>query len=148
MPDKREKASEVIGKTNYVFAKKVDSFAEAYPTIARLRVEVAEYSGPWDRDKAPWVITETDFRHAVDCSNQLCYGGGVEVGWIIHDMVRQHLTEFEISKPCRGYEGTAKRRDRSCVHTFTVKATIVYKAPPPSKDRSPSSANSTGTPPP
>ena len=128
MSDKHQKATEIINNANYIFSRKVTSFAEAYPSVAKLRVEIAESSG-WSGEETPWVLTESTFRQAVDCSNRACYGGGVELGWILHDMVSKHLTTSEETKPCRGYEGSPKGRKRygACLHSFRVKVEIEYK---------------------
>lgn len=126
----REKLTDRINQTNHVFSRKVDSFAEAYPTIASLRVEVTEESGiGWGRSDSKWVFTEQNFRHAVNCSNTMCYGGGVEIGWLIHDMARNKETDREENKKCQGYEGSPKgrRRHRSCMNMFQIKAHVEYK---------------------
>lgn len=128
----REKLTDRINKTEYVFSQKVDSFEKAYPTIASLRVEVTESELGFGGSPRTWTFTERNFRHAVNCSNSLCYGGGVEIGWIIHDMAREKKTDHEEVKMCQGYEGSpkGKRRYRSCVHSFRIKAHVEYKAEP------------------
>ncbi len=42
--DDRQKLSDVVNNTDYLFKKKVNSFEEAYPSIASLQVEVTETS--------------------------------------------------------------------------------------------------------
>lgn len=76
-----------------------------------------------------WTFTERNFRHAVNCSNSPCYGGGVEIGWIIHDMARTEQADREETKMCQGCEGSPKgrRRYRSCLHSFHIKAHVEYK---------------------
>lgn len=125
----REKLTDRIAKTDYVFRRKVDSFEEAYPTIAKLHVEVTESQIGHGSSQCTRTFTERDFQHAVNCSNPPCYGGGVEIGWIIHDMVRDKKTDHEELKRCQGYEGSPKgrRRIRNCFHSFRIKAHIEYK---------------------
>jgi len=125
----REKLTDRINKTSYVFSRKVDSFEEAYPTIASLRVEVTESDLGFGRSPRTWPFTERNFQHAVNCSNPMCYGGGVEIGWMIHDMARNKETDREESKMCQGYEGSPKgrKRYRSCLHSFRIKVHVKYK---------------------
>ena len=127
--ENREKLTDVINITNYVFSRKVDSFTEAYPTIAKLRVEVTESDLGVDKPKYTRTFTEGNFSHAVNCHNSLCYRGGVELGWIIHDMVRNKQTDLEETKLCQGYEGSPKGKSRygSCLHMFHIKALVEYK---------------------
>lgn len=127
--DKREKLTDRINKSEYVFSRKVDSFEEAYPTIASLRVEVTEEEIGLSSASRTWTFTEKNFIHAVNCSNSMCYGGGVEIGWMIHDMARNKQTDHEEIKRCEGYEGSPKgrRRYRSCLHAFHIKAHVEYK---------------------
>lgn len=125
----REKLTERINNTDYVFSKKVNSFQEAYPTIASLRIEVTESSFGFGSSSRTWTFTEANFRHAINCSNSMCYGDGVELGWMLHDMVRKKQIQHEERKGCQGYEGSPKgrRRYRSCLHSFQIKAQVEYK---------------------
>lgn len=128
-----EKLTDVLNKSEPLLGGKINSFAEAYPTISKLRVEITESEMVWPKEHGSWVMTERDFRHAINCSNPVCHGGGIELGWIIHDMASRKLTSHEETRRCRGYEGSPKgrRRDRSCLHVFSVKATVEYKADEP-----------------
>src|SRR5687767_6765746 len=119
---KREKLSDVHNRSEYVLAPKT-TFEKAYPTIAKLLVKVSEGAGGFGESRTI-TLTEQDFSHAVNCSNPVCYGGGVEVGWFIHDMVRAGKTEDSTSKSCQGYEGSpkGKKRYRSCMNFFRVHA--------------------------
>ena len=109
--DKREKLTDRINKSEYVFSRKVDSFEEAYPTITSLRVEVTEEEIGLSSASRTWTFTEKNFIHAVNCSNSMCYGGGVEIGWMIHDMARNKQTDHEEIKRCEGYEGSQREGD-------------------------------------
>ncbi len=125
--DDREKLSNRISKGGYVFGHRIASFAEAFPTIASLQLEVADKQ-MGDQEARRHVITERAFRSIIDCSNPLCYGGGVDVGPIIHELVAQGKTDDERSVMCRGYEGSPKGRKkyRSCMHIFRIRTHIEY----------------------
>jgi hypothetical protein len=125
----REKLTDVISKSQFLFSKKVDTFHEAYPTIAKLHVEVSEKELGSSGLARRLTFTEQHFQHAVNCSNPVCYRGGVQVGWLIHDMVRNKETDREETKSCEGYEGSPKgrKRYRTCLHRFTVKAHVDYR---------------------
>ncbi len=51
------------------------------------------------------------------------------MGEIIHAMVRDKKTDHEEERKCQGYEGSPKgrKRYRSCLHSFHIKAHIDYK---------------------
>jgi len=83
-----------------------------------------DYSDEW-----PTHMTHETCRPFVDCSNAVCYRGGVAILPILRDMVREGKTESETTRPCRGYEGSPKGRERvrDCLHGFTVRVHVVYK---------------------
>jgi hypothetical protein len=123
--DHRPKASEVFRNTNYVFATKLP-FNEAFPEIEEIRVEVQEtgygtpnYMGVYDKRVGEFV----------DCSNSQCYNGGVSVGHIIREMVRERETDREASAICRGNEASPKGRRvyRKCLNQFSLKISLTYK---------------------
>lgn len=122
----REKLSDRVTQHGYVFSQRANSFADAYPAIASLRVEVEDT----DLGEAPrlTVLTEGNFRHVVDCSNPLC-GGGVTVGFIVHDLVRERKTDDERTQMCPGYEGSPKGRRvyGKCMRMFRIRTHIVYR---------------------
>jgi hypothetical protein len=129
--DDRQKASDVFANTNFVFASK-KGFSEAFPTIEEARIEVEEMSS---------LEPQTHYRTSKDeglgefinCSNSLCYKGGVSVGEVLRHMVKENLTEYESKmKNCQGHEGSpkGKKYNRRCLHRFKVKAWIKYKTPP------------------
>ncbi len=125
----REKPTDRISEGHFPFSNRVDSFEEAYPTVSSLSVEVTESEVGSAETLRIWRFTERDFRHAVDCSNSLCYGGGVAIGWIIDDMARNTQGDREETKLCQGYEGSPKGsiRYRRCLHSFHIKAHLRYK---------------------
>jgi hypothetical protein len=128
---KHQKATDVWRQTTPAFGAKV-SFAEAYPTIEEATLEVDETS--------MGIATPIRTHHRnskggglnefVNCSNSLCYNGGVRIGTILYQMVREKQTDFE-SGPikCQGYEGSpkGKKRLRDCLNFFKVRVRIKYK---------------------
>ena len=87
--DYRPKASEVFREAHFVFAEKT-TFAKAFPTIRSARVEVTQSRDPvWRKmEMGPAIYNETNLGEYVDCQNSLCYNGGVSVGRMLRDMVR------------------------------------------------------------
>jgi hypothetical protein len=77
-------------------------------------------------------MTETNYSDAVNCSNPECYGGGVLLSFLMHDMVRARKTEGSFKEFCRGYEGSPKgrKRYRKCMYSFAGKIQIEYKPEP------------------
>ena len=67
----------------------------------------------------------------INCSNPVCYSGGIKLGLPIRDMVRARETEKEGSKLCQGSEGFPKGRRiyRKCANFFKYKITIKYRTP-------------------
>lgn len=68
------------------------------------------------------------FGEYFDCNNPVCYGGGISIGSIVREMVKSKLTSSQKSSFCRGYEGTARRKVRECLHHFVAKVHIIYNA--------------------
>ena len=124
----KEKASDLYNKQTPVMAKKVDTFAEAYPTVTSLQLEVVEDEGGLGRTYPPHSLTERQFSAVVDCHNQFCYGGGVDIGRFLHRKVDEKQTVIDETLYCQGYEGTKTKRNRSCTHRFSVKGKVVYKS--------------------
>ncbi len=130
--DQRMKASDVLRETNFLFSKTV-SFDEAFPEIEDVIIEVTEDGDGVRHSRLgdPRCIYQKPNLpgECVDCSNPLCYNGGVSVGSIVHNMVAKRATKRETSEVCRGYEGSPKgrRKYRSCMNIFKVKITITYK---------------------
>ena len=55
----------------------------------------------------------------INCSNPVCYSGGIKLGQPIRDMVRARETEKEGSKLYQGSEGVSERAaDLSEMHQF------------------------------
>ena len=126
--DHRKKASEIHRDTTYVFSSKV-SFAEAFPSIAHVRVEVTETGDGVYADYQPSVYTEQRLGEFIDCHNPQCYGGGFSIGSVLGSMVAKGETDREESSGCKGHEGSPKgrRKYRDCWNRFKVKVHIEYK---------------------
>lgn len=103
------------------------SFAEAWPNIADIRVEVTEQF--YGAQK--YVFTAQTYRRyvVVSCSNPVCNRGGVNLQNIVNDLVRAHQTEFDGSTMCPGNEASpnGKRVDQKCTNFFDVHIVIAYK---------------------
>ncbi len=123
----RRKASDIFNETNYPFAKKVQ-FAEAYPDIATLKVVVEEKGEGVYQALGSRVYSEKNVGEFVDCSNSLCYNGGVSIGSILRSF-KKGEEHYERTHICKGYEGSPKgrRKYRSCLNTFKVTIDISYK---------------------
>lgn len=115
--DRRQKASDIFRETEFVFGRKA-SFAEVFPEIEDLRVEVEEFgegTTKWNRER---IYRKQGFPgEYIDCHNPLCYNGGFSIGDILREMVRNRQTELETSKLCKGHEGSPKGRRvyRKCI---------------------------------
>jgi hypothetical protein len=126
------KASDVFRESQPVFGEKAP-FAQAFPQIETVRIEVEETGRGVGFGRSSGrhtsIYTERYLGEFVDCSNTLCYNGGVSIGTMLHEAVRKGETTFEASEICRGYEGSpqGRRRYGKCMNTFQVKGEIVYK---------------------
>jgi len=114
----RMKAQDVFNAAHFVFGQKV-SFDQAFPEIEDITVTIKESGHGVRREFSARTFGKSVGEYG-NCSNPLCYKGGVNVGHLIRSMVsgkKTHLEEFSI---CRGYEGSPKgrRRYRSCINTF------------------------------
>ena len=127
--DDREKLSEHISKTNFPFSGKTKLFDEAYPKISLLIMEVVEKDLGNIKPINTHSFTKRNFQHAVDCSNTICFRGGVQIGNLVHEMARGRVNDLTKLKICEGWEGSpkGKRKYRRCVHTFDTSVHIEYK---------------------
>jgi hypothetical protein len=76
------------------------------------------------------VYNETNVPAILDCRNQRCYGGGVDLDYLIRwSVVEAKQIEYETTMSCRGHEGSPKgrRNDGPCDTHFKVKVNVVYK---------------------
>jgi len=121
----RKKASDVFRETEFLLAEKVP-FSKALPQIKDIVIEITESNG---FQKSERRYQKSNFPgEYVDCSNTLCYNGGIQIGSMVRDMVLANKTVSKISRSCQGYEGSPKgrRRYRPCIHFFWVEITIEY----------------------
>jgi hypothetical protein len=137
----RKKASDVFRETNFLFAKKT-SFAEAFPEILQVTVEVEESgtgvsSGIFGNQQTRLTrYTETSLGEYADCSNRLCFNGGIDIGSMLREAVREQKTEFGGTGRCQGYEGSpgGRRKHRECMNYFKVRGEITYKGKATAKE--------------
>jgi hypothetical protein len=129
-----QKLSDVESQTNYFFRQPAKSFLDAYPTVQSIRVEVrpiGEGFEPYrNQTERVEIYTENSVPPIINCRNPRCYGGGLELDYLIRwSVVEPKQTEYETRKPCCGYEGSPKgrRHDGPCDTSFRVKINVVYK---------------------
>jgi hypothetical protein len=129
------KLSDVEAQKAYAFRQPAKSFLDAYPTVRSIRVEVRPVGEGFEpcRDMTEYleVYTEHNIIPAIlDCRNPRCFGGGLDLDQLIRwAVVEAKQIEYETTKSCKGYEGTAKGRknDGPCGTYFKVKVSVVYK---------------------
>ncbi len=133
--DIRQKASDVFNEKTFLFGE-TGSFAEAFPQIEDIRIEVKEEGegiSHWLRErqgKNIYTLNSSLPGEYVNCSNPRCYNGGFHLGQLIRYMIENdHQTELQDTRFCQGYEGSPKGRKKydECSNTFDVKITIKYK---------------------
>jgi hypothetical protein len=109
--DERMKASDVFRESQFVFAEKAQ-FADAFPQIASVRIQVEETGRGAGAGRSSGrrtsTYTERSLGEFVDCSNTLCFNGGVSIGALLRQAVRAHEATFEGYEMCRGYEGSPR----------------------------------------
>ena len=68
-------------------------------------------------------------REHVDCSNPLCYDGGISLGDLLRDMVRGRQEEFIGTSFCTGQEGDPEEPGPhpSCQTRFEIEATLRFR---------------------
>jgi hypothetical protein len=126
--DIRKKASDIFREGYFPFVQKV-GFEEAYPQIDDLTIEVEEW-GYSSKGKRVYRKPNLPGEY-VDCSNPLCYKGGVSIGLILRRMVREGATDRDETALCQGNEGSPKGRRiyRKCLHSFEIHISLTYKTP-------------------
>jgi len=127
----RKKAQDLFNETNFIFAEKV-SFVDAFPSIEDIRVEVVRKKGVsiYDKEETLIYTKETIPGEYINCDDPYCYNGGISIGSIIRDMVRNRTTESEIPFiKCKGYLGSPKGKKKygECYRNYKVKVNISYK---------------------
>jgi hypothetical protein len=122
------KATGVFNRTHHPLLREASSFKDAFREIKNVNVVVHEKGEGVFSDFNETTFSENSFREMVDCSNSMCYNGGVSIGHLVRRMVRSEETDFQMAKVCQGFEGSQKGKTkyRSCLNTFTVKIHIEY----------------------
>lgn len=131
--EKRMKLSDVEAEKVYPF-RQPGTFAQAFPTVQSVRVEVrpnGEGFEPFmaERERVD-VYTENTLAPIINCRNPRCYGGGLDLGYLLRwGVVEGKRTEFEDTILCKGYEGSPKgrKKDGPCDTYFKVKIQVTYK---------------------
>ena len=129
----RKKAGDVFRESAYLFGEKT-SFAEAYPQIEDITVEVKEQGKGVDSLNRERMYTKRNLPgEFVNCNNPTCYGGGFQLGHYLYEATAARKNEVEETTMCVGYEGSPKggRIYRKCVNTFRIKITLTYKEEAP-----------------
>lgn len=136
MARRHMKLSDVEAQKVYPFRTPAKSFLDAYPTVKSIRVEVRPHGEGFEsyRNMTEWieVYNETNIPAILDCRNSRCFGGGLELDYLIRwSVVEAKQTEYETTMHCRGYEGSPKgrRNDGPCDTYFKIKINVVYQDP-------------------
>lgn len=107
-----------------LFGEKV-SFAEAYPNIENILIEVEETGKGVDSSNRKRRYTKQYLPgEFIRCSSPVCRGPGFHLGFHLYNMVSEGNTEFQKTDLCKGCESPR----RNCPNTFNFKITIKYKA--------------------
>lgn len=131
MTIERKKAQDIFNETNFIFGQK-GSFEDAFPMIEDIRIEVIRKKGVSIHDESQtYVYTKRNPPgEYINCDDPYCYNGGLAIGNIIREMVRERKSEGEIPYTmCRGYIGSpkGKRKYGNCYRNYKGKINILYK---------------------
>ena len=124
----RQKAPDVFRGAEFLFSEKTSSFEKAFPQILELTVKIEERNGNGHPCRA-YGINRTNVSEYIDCSNPLCYNGGISVGQILRNMAwTKAIRHEEEYRRCQGYEGSPKGRRRygPCSQSFRIVAEVTY----------------------
>ena len=106
-------------------------FAEAFPTIKDLQMEVITSAGitSFDKKQTFTFSTQSPPPARIPCPKGGCTGAGFDVQDFLAGMVaRKEIEKTEI-RMCGGQERMGKGKSRSCVGNFKITAKIEYKPP-------------------
>jgi len=130
------KRSDVEAQTNYFIPRVVTTFEKAYPTVESIRVEIRPSGEGFEPFRGQTehldVYTEKSIPAIIDCRNPRCYGGGLNLDYLIRCVVVEaQRTEYETTEYCRGYEGSPKGRRKygDCDTIFRLRVNVTYKKP-------------------
>ncbi|GAB6036147.1 hypothetical protein JCM15519_07060 [Fundidesulfovibrio butyratiphilus] len=132
--NKRLGAQDIVNQGGFVFGEPV-AFEKAFPTIDTIKLQyeisfVGGFPKKDEYDQGKYTITDKKYiGEYIRCTNNKCYNGGFQIGWILRDMVRDGKTEQEGEIMCRGDEGSPKGRKiyRKCLNRCTYKISITFK---------------------
>lgn len=120
----KKKANEIFNNSEPLFGK--SKFAEAFPQIKKVSIEVLEYEDFMKKDDGYYphhqVFNESNLSQYVDCSESSCKGGGFSLGSLLSEMVQNAKISMDDSTDCIGKIGSKR-----CTHTFDYKILIEYK---------------------
>ena len=119
---RRPKASDIFGQRKFVFDKD-------FPKIETAIIEVKEYKSFGEPPITERTYTEKSMEEYIDCSEPCCYKGGISIGEILREMVKNNQTKLKTTKICQGYLGSLKGKKRygTCYHSFKIQILIKYK---------------------
>ena len=142
--ESRKKASDISHETNYLFSSKL-SFNEVFPEIEDIFIEVKEFESSvrktesdrdWEKAMGSYSSYPRVHRYSknhlprenINCSNALCFNGGLSIGSLVRAMIGKKGTFKEGKEHCQGYEGSpkGKRKYGDCSHQFEYKVAIKY----------------------
>ena len=124
---KHMKASDVYKETKPSFIRR-GSFEEVFPNIKEVSVYVKQ--AKYGRDSpVSRQYSKNELSEYIDCTNPICYNGGISIGNILRKMVNERQTHFEGHQLCQGYEGSPKgrRKYNRCPVYFEFVVDIEYK---------------------
>jgi len=123
----RPKAQDVFNQSEerLIFGEKT-TFERACPEVEECVVIVEEEGH--NSDGHPRTYRNPG--QYINCSNELCYNGGFNIGLPISGMVRNRETQREDSALCQGNEGSPKGRRiyKKCSNFFKYKISIKYRS--------------------
>ena len=128
-----DKLSQSMDRGDFVFQRpprpgEEKTFEEIFPTVQDINILVEETGDDLPRPH-PERFSKHFVPHVVDCSDPRCVKGGVFLGLIVHDVIRDRRTSFQDAKPCRGFRGSPKGRryHGACDHQFKIEISVTYK---------------------
>lgn len=111
---------------------KETTFANAYPDVKRVVLEVRQDSNGWYAREEWKRITKHDGlsppRH-IPCLNPRCQQGGLDLEVFIMTLASGSSTTYSNSFSCPGHEGSPKgrRHGESCMNHFELTLTVERK---------------------
>ena len=113
-----------------VFFPKDQTFAEAFPDIADIRIEVNEIGIGVTKST---TVALSNMRNRVACSNRQCEKGGLDINMLVNLMYGTRQSNKTDKESCHGIE--TKNFDRHCMHHFDYNVSITYKPEPGKGDK-------------